>query len=99
MGKYYLFTVNINNNEDEKIFRTICDDELEYIKFNKYLNDYYGENIINNEDYIALTYQNIAYTILNEDNFDISNLEEVFEILYDSIYMKRGEICEAHYNC
>ena len=98
MSKYYLFKVSLDD-ETEKTFRLVMDDDEEYINYNKYLNNCFGENIVDNEDYIALTDKQQSYMILSEDNFDLCDLENVYEILYDSLYMKRGGEDEKNNNC
>ena len=90
MEKYYLFKLIINKDIMEKKYEQIKSDNIEYITYNKFLNKYYGINIEDNEDYIAYTNNQTATMILNEDCFDKNDLENVFEILYDSIYL-RGE--------
>lgn len=99
MGKYYLFKVNIDGDTTEKKFEQIENDNVEYISYNKFLTKYYGTSIEENEDYIALVKIKTAMMILNEDCFDKNELENVFEILYDSLYMNRGEEYEENNNC
>ena len=92
MEKYYLFKLIINKDIMEKKYEQIKSDNIEYITYNKFLNKYYGINIEDNEDYIAYTNNQTATMILNEDCFDKNDLENVFEILYDSIYLKRKKM-------
>ena len=99
MGKYYLFKVSLDVDESKKIFRPVEDNETEYINYNKYLNNCYGESIIDNEDYITLKNKQSAYMILREDCFEKTDLENVFEVLYDNLYMNRGEEFEENNNC
>lgn len=37
--------------------------------------------------------------ILDEELFEKNELENVFEVLYDSLYMNRGEVYEENNNC
>lgn len=100
MGKYYLFKLSIVGNDiKEKPYEQIKNDNIEYITYNKFLTKYYGTNIEDNEDYIVYINGESAFMILKEGLFDKNKVEEVFEILYDSIYMNRGEECEKNNNC
>ena len=99
MGKYYLFKLNImGNGIKEKIYKQIDNDNIEYITYNKFLIKYYGTTIEENEDYIAFVDKQSAIIILNEDCFNKYELENVFDILYDSMYM-RGKEYEENNNC
>jgi hypothetical protein len=97
MGKYYLFKVRITGNDIEQVYKQIDNDSVEYIAYNKFLIKYYGTTIVENEDYIAYINKDTALIILNEDCFDKYELGNVFDILYDGLYMK-GEEYEEN-NC
>ena len=99
MGKYYLFKVNIlGNGVEEKQYKQINSTDLEYIMYNRFLEKYYGSNIKENEDYIAYVNKNTAIMILDDELFKENDLENVFEILYDNLYMNRGETYEENNN-
>lgn len=99
MGKYYLFKVSILGNDDiEQTYKQIEKDNSDYILYNKFLTNHYGTNVAENEDYIAYTNKRIATMILNEDCYEYNDLENVFEILYDNLYMNRGEKFEENNN-
>jgi len=98
VGKYYLFKINISGDITTKNYEQIKQENVEYINYNKFLIQYYGTNIKENEDYIAFVNSQTAIIVLNEDCFNKNELEDVFEILYDSIYMKRGEGFEENSN-
>lgn len=99
MGKYYLFKVVIDGDMTEKKYEQIKNENVEYIIYNEFLNKYYGTSIKYNEDYIAYVNEQTAIMILSEDCFNHNELEDVFEILYDNLYMNRGEKFEENNNC
>ena len=99
MGKDYLFKISIDGDTTLQKYEQIENDNVEYITYNKFLTKYYGTNIEENEDYIACINKKTAIMVLSEDCFDKNGLENVFEILYDSLYMNRGEEYEENNNC
>lgn len=98
MGKYYLFKVRINGNTTTKEYKQIKSDNVAYIIYNNFLIKCYTTNIEENEDYIAFVNNQTAIIVLSEDCFDKNKLEDVFEILYDNLYMNRGEEVEENSN-
>lgn len=99
MGKDYLFKISVKGNKvEEGIYKQINSTDLEYIMYNDFLVKNYAIDIEENEDYIAYVNKDTAIIILNEELFDKNELENVFEILYDSLYMNRGEKYEEDNN-
>lgn len=99
MGRYYLFKLNVMGNDIEKVcFEQINNIDLEYIMYDKFLTTNYATSIEENEDYIAYVNEKTAIMILDEALFDKDKLENVFEILYDSLYENRGEEYEKNNN-
>lgn len=98
MGKYYLFKLNINGDMTEKEYRQISNIDLEYIMYEKFLINHYANDIEENEDYIVYVNEQTAIMILSEELFEENDLENVFEILYDSLYKNRGGEYEENIN-
>jgi len=97
LDKYYLFKVSINGDTTTRKYEQIKNDNVEYIAYNKFLINCYT-NIEENEDYIAFVNNQTAIIVLSEDCFNKNELEDVFEILYDNLYMNRGEEVEENSN-
>lgn len=96
--RYYLFKIIIDGDMTEQEYRQITKTDLEYIMYNNFLVDYYATNVEENEDYIVYVNEQTAIMILSEELFEENDLENVFEILYDSLYWNRGEEHEKNNN-
>lgn len=96
--KYYMFKVGIKNGVDIRTYSIIKESDLEYITYNNFLRVKYLTNIDENDDYIAMSGKNEATMILCDDQFDQREIESVFEILYDSLYMNGEDEHETSVN-
>lgn len=96
----YMFKVGEKNGLVTKIFNEIENDSNEYISYNDFLNNMYGTDIVENEDYIPLlTSNDEVIMILAEDKFDITDLENVFEVMCDTLYGAENEYYEENCGC
>lgn len=96
--KKYIFKLGVKNDTEVKAYNLIKETDMEYIKYNKFLEKEYFINIEENDDYIPMLNKNEALLILREDQFKPIEIECVFEILCDSLYGGRGENYEKSVN-
>lgn len=87
---YYLFNVSEKNDVLDKRFSRVKKDNIDYIAYNKFLEKVYGDTIEENEDYIPYSMGQKVIMILNEEQFNVTELENVFEVLTDTLYGGRG---------
>jgi hypothetical protein len=95
--KYYIFKTFKKSNTEVREFKQILGHENEYISYNKYLQENYGTDIEENEDYIPFKNKDVTLMILKEGYFETTDLEDVFEILLNELYKKEGVKCEENY--
>lgn len=95
---YFIFKVGVKNDNEVKTYSIIENSDLEYILYDNYLKSKYFTDIKENDDYIPLTTKNESVLILRDDQFKQTEIEDVFEILCDSLYMDWGEEYEKSVN-
>ena len=88
---YFIFKVGVKNDIEVKTYNPIAESDIEYIEYNKFLNKKYSTNIEENDDYIPMNKKNEALMILRTDQFKQTELEDVFEIIHDSLYYNEGD--------
>ena len=97
---FYCFKVKDVKQGVEKSFKKVSEGDEEYISYENYLESEYSTSVqengeINNEDYIAQLKGNSAIMVLGEKYFDMTDLDNIFEILID----KLGDAYEKNHNC
>lgn len=92
--EYYNFKVGYENGKVVKIFKKIEYEDLEYIKYNKFLKEAHFTNIEENCEYLPLVSGNSVSIVLSENNFESSDLEDIFDVLMDFM----GECNEESHN-
>lgn len=85
--QYYKFKVEVKDEDEIRTYGKIACDSIEFINYNTYLERYYFTDIEDNEDYIPYKNNDEVIMILTEGYFDKNDLENVFEILFDSLYL------------
>jgi len=85
-NEYYLFKVSEKDDIQVRLYERIEITDLEYINYNKFLEKEYFTNIDDNCDFIPYKSKNQFELILRKDQFKITEIDEVFEILFDSLY-------------
>jgi len=79
--RYFKFKVKDENKEVVEI----KDTDEEYIKYDNFLYHQYCTSIKENEDYIPYKIDNEVIMILAENLFDMGNLVDVYEIMFDKL--------------
>lgn len=85
--EYYKFKVEVKGKDEIRTYGKIVSNSMEFINYNTYLELNYFISIEGNEDYIPYKNNDEVIIILNEEQFEKNDLENVFEILFDSLYL------------
>lgn len=96
--KNYIFKVGVKNDVEVRAYNIIKETDMEYIKYNKFLKKEYFTNVEENDDYIPMVTKNEAIIVLREDQFLPTEIESVFNMLYDNLYIDEGENYEKSIN-
>lgn len=96
--KNYIFKVGVKNDVEVRVYNIIKETDMEYIKYDKFLKKEHFINIEENDDYIPMMTKNEAIIILREDQFLPTEIESVFNMLYDNLYIDEGENYEKSIN-
>ena len=97
--EYYSFKASEINDIKDGTYEKIEPDSTEYINYNRFLEREYFTNIEDNCDFIPLNEKGKVKMILRKDQFEITEIEDVFEILFDSLYMGEVKEYEENTNC
>lgn len=82
---YFIFKVGVTNDIEVRTYNSINKGNTEYINYNKFLRKEYFIDIDENDDFIPMIKKDKAIIILRKDQFKITDLENVFEVLLDSV--------------
>lgn len=96
--KKYIFKVGVKNDSEVSAYNIIKESELGYINYNKFLRKEHFTNIEENDDYIPMVTKNEAIIILRENQFTPIDIENMFEMLYDNLYIDKGGSYEKSIN-
>jgi hypothetical protein len=96
--KNYIFKVGVKNDVEVRAYNIIKETDMEYIKYNKFLKKEYFTNVEENDDYIPMATKNEAIIVLREDQFLPTEIESVFNMLYDNLYIDEGGNYEKSIN-
>lgn len=100
MGEeYYSFRVSEKDDIKVRAYERIEVTDLEYINYNKFLEREYFTNIEDNCDFIPWNNRDEVKLILRKDQFKVTEIEEIFEVLFDSLYGGKLEEYEENTNC
>lgn len=96
--KNYIFKIGVKNDGEVRACNIIKETDMEYIKYDKFLKKEYFTNVEENDDYIPMVTKNEAIIVLREDQFLPTEIESVFNMLYDNLYIDEGENYEKSIN-
>jgi hypothetical protein len=81
---FYVFKMYINKNKEiEKSFNVIDEKNEEFIKYDKFLKRQHLVSIEENNEYLPLKTKDKVIMILSKKNFEMTDTEDIFEILND----------------
>ena len=93
--EYYNFKTGYENGKEIKEFKKIDYESKEYITYNKFLEEAHFTNIEENCEYLPLVSGNSVIIVLSENNFELSDLEDIYDVLMDCLEVNYEESYSA----
>jgi len=96
--KYFIFKTFKKDEIVIREFKEILAQNKEYIDYDIFLQAKYNITVEENEDYIPSKENGTVIMILDENHFEIMDLEDVFEVLLNELYKKEGDNYEENHH-